>query len=100
MADETEEPGERQDPDLPEIPPGSDVSADDPGPIEIDFIMKSAPPAFGDLLAEWDAHREDADGGQDRAARWLSRSRHPSPTPGRPTVIFLFWAVAVILYHA
>jgi hypothetical protein len=35
MADETEEPGERQDPDLPEIPPGSDVSADDPGPIEI-----------------------------------------------------------------
>ncbi len=31
--------------------------------------MKSAPPAFGDLLAEWDAHREDADGGQDRAAR-------------------------------
>lgn len=69
MADETEEPGERQDPDLPEIPPGNDVSADDPGPIEIDFIMKSAPPAFGDLLAEWDAHREDADGGQDRAAR-------------------------------
>ncbi len=34
MADETEEPGERQDPDLPEIAPGTDVSADDPGPIE------------------------------------------------------------------
>ena len=31
MADETEEQGERQDPDPPEIPSGSDVSADDPG---------------------------------------------------------------------
>ena len=69
MADETEEQSERQDPDPPEIPPGSDVSADDPGPIEIDFIMKSAPPAFGDLLDQWDAHRADADGGQGDAKR-------------------------------
>ena len=54
---------------LAEIPPGSDVAADDPGPIEIDFIMKGAPPAFGDLLAEWDMHRRDADSGQDDAAQ-------------------------------
>jgi hypothetical protein len=69
MADETEEPGERQDPDPPEIPPDSDVSADDPGPIDIDFLMKGAPPAFGDLLARWDAHRADADGGPGDAAQ-------------------------------
>ena len=69
MPEETQEPAERQDPGLAEIPPGSDVAGDDPGPIEIDFIMKGAPPAFGDLLAEWDMHRRNADSGQDDAAQ-------------------------------
>lgn len=69
MPQEREESSERQDPGPAEIPPGSDVVADDPGPIEIDFIMKGASSAIGDLLAGWDGHRRDADGGRDDAAR-------------------------------
>jgi len=69
MPDETDEPAERQDPGPAETPRGSDIAADDPGPIEIDFIMKGASPAFGDLLAGWDVHRGDAGGGQDDAAQ-------------------------------
>lgn len=59
MPSETEEPAERQDPDPAGPPPGGDVAFDDPGPIEIDFIMKGASPAFGDLLAGWDVHGDD-----------------------------------------
>jgi hypothetical protein len=69
MPYEIEEPAGRQDRGPAETAPDSDVVADDPGPIEIDFIMKGASPAFGDLLAGWDVHSRDADGGQDDAAQ-------------------------------
>jgi hypothetical protein len=69
MPDETEEPADRPDPGPAETPPHGDVVDDDPGPIEIDFIMKGASPAFGDLLAGWDVRRRDADEGQDDTAQ-------------------------------
>ena len=69
MPQETDGPAERQDPSPAETPPGGDVVANDPGPIEIDFIMKGAAPTFGDLLADWETHRRDADRGEDDIAR-------------------------------
>jgi hypothetical protein len=32
--------------------PSADVAVNDPGPIEIDFVMKSPMPTLSDLLAE------------------------------------------------
>jgi hypothetical protein len=59
MPSEPEDPAEHGDPDPAGPPPGSDVVFDDPGPIEIDFLMKGAAPEFDDLLAGWDVQAGD-----------------------------------------
>jgi hypothetical protein len=61
MPEETKEPAEHHDTGTPESTPRIDIAADDPGPIEIDVIMKSDDPAFGDLLAGCGVDDEDAD---------------------------------------
>lgn len=65
MPDEKKEPGERPDPGPAEMPPGGDVAADDPGPIEIGIVMKSDVRVTG-LLAGYDPHDGDE---QDDAPR-------------------------------
>lgn len=69
MPQETQEPAESQDPGPTANTPGDDIAADDPGPIEIDFLMKGASPTFGDLLADWDEYRRYSERDQDDAER-------------------------------
>jgi hypothetical protein len=69
MPEEIKDPAEYHDPGTAEITPHIDIAADDPGPIEIDVVMKGTDHYFGDLLAGFDAGDEDAGGGRGDAAR-------------------------------
>lgn len=69
MPEETKEPAEQPDSAAAENTPHIDIAADDPGPIEIDVVMKGTDHYFGDLLAGFDVGDEDAGGGRDDTAR-------------------------------
>ena len=63
MPEETKDPAEHNDPGTPEISSHIDIAADDPGPIEIDVVMKNTGRYLGDLLAGWE-HQPHADAGE------------------------------------
>jgi hypothetical protein len=69
MPEETKEPAEHSDSGTTESAPRIDIAADDPGPIEIDVVMKNTDRDLGDLLAGYDVDDADADGGRDDTAR-------------------------------
>jgi hypothetical protein len=69
MPEETKEPAEHSDSGTTEANPRIDIAADDPGPIEIDVVMKNTSRDLGDLLAGYDVDDADADGGRDDTAR-------------------------------
>ena len=69
MPEETKEPAEHSDSGTTESTSRIDIAADDPGPIEIDVVMKNTNRLLGDLLAGYDVDDADADGGRDDTAR-------------------------------
>ena len=69
MPEETKEPAEHSDSGTTESTHRVDIAADDPGPIEIDVVMKNTNRDLGDLLAGYDVDDADADGGRDDTAR-------------------------------
>jgi hypothetical protein len=69
MPEDTKEPAEHSDSGTTESTPRIDIAADDPGPIEIDVVMKNTNRYLGDLLAGYDVDDADADGGRDDTAR-------------------------------
>jgi len=63
LPEETKEPAEHNDLGTPQTSPHIDTAAGDPGPIEIDVVMKNSDRYLGDLLAGRE-HHADADADQ------------------------------------